>query len=144
MYEHMISLITVLLPIIGAGIGYLVRLQFEKKEKLQEKVNIERREIYQKFINIIVTLADEKKYNSNIKVELNDFCKKYILYASPKVVISISDFISLLNHENKEQISSSYISKLSKIIFEMRKDLGLSNKDIADNGEKLFILLIEK
>jgi hypothetical protein len=35
-----------------------------------------------------------------------------------------------------------HLTKLAKIMYDMRRDLGLSNKQLGGNGEKLFRALI--
>ena len=70
-----------------------------------------------------------------------DFLKEYMLYASPDVVNAFGDYRQYIFKEvyGKERIDTRMqYQKLSKVIMEMREDLGLSNKDIGTFGERTF------
>jgi hypothetical protein len=76
-------------------------------------------------------------------VDSND--KKYILYASPRVINTFSDYFQYLysiNESSNKTESLVHFKKLSRIMIEMRKDLGLSNKNLGKDGVKLFRALI--
>ena len=47
--ETLITLLSIVLPVLGAGIGYLIKSNVEKRRQLLEPVNQERRELYQQF-----------------------------------------------------------------------------------------------
>ena len=141
-----LTLVTIILPIIGGIIGYYINYFFEKQKEINSKVNFERREIYQKFIDLIITLNQD---TSNINMtsfnnDLNNFYKKYVLFASPKVINSFTNFIIIINQENKLQVETAYYKSLTKIIYEMRKDLGLSNSNLGKDGEVLLRAIIFK
>jgi hypothetical protein len=139
-----ITFLTIILPLIGAAVGYFVRQYFDKRKELLGEVNIERRIIYQSFINLIITLFEEiepTNYNK-FRIDLNDFYKKYVLYASPGVISSLSDFIQLINQNDKEHVKQNYFSSLTKIILEMRRDLGLGNKNLGKKGEVILKAII--
>ncbi len=144
MPNQYLTLITISLPIIGGIIGYVIREIFEKKKMLLSSVNIERREVYQKFVNIVVILSEENfgDRSRKFKEELNEFYKKYILYASPNVIIALTDFFELLNHTDKNIVLLNYIPKLNKILFEMRKDLGLKNSNLDLKNDTLLKALL--
>lgn len=139
-------LLTISLPLIGAGIGYLIRYNIEKKKELLNEVTKERRILYQQFVDLVITLFGQvkkgKSNDSKFVEELYEFYKKYILYASPKVINSFSDYFQYLYESNKNNNIGAdlkiHITKLSKIMHDMRKDLGLSNKGLGENGEALF------
>lgn len=42
-----ITVLSITLPLIGAGIGYLIKSNIEKKKELTNEITKERREIYQ-------------------------------------------------------------------------------------------------
>lgn len=139
-----ITLLTIILPLIGGIIGYFINYFFEKHKELNSKVNIERREIYQKFINLIITLTQEsnKINDAAFKKELNDFYKRYVLFASPKVILSFTNFMVIINHKDRLEIENKYYESLTKVIYEMRKDLGLSNSKLGKNGEELLRAIV--
>ena len=106
--------------------------------------------MYQQFIDLIMDLFSGTKtgtQNKNVDLlkKLYGFYKKYILYASPEVINSFSDYFQYLyasTGETERLDHKIHFAKLSRIMLEMRKDLGLSNKDLGKNGENLFRALI--
>ena len=139
--------ITVSLPLIGAAIGYMVKQFIERRKELLSEVNKERRDLYQKFVDLMIEiLTINKSGNVNYEKEtakLYDFYKKYILYASPSVIIAFSDYFQMLYRNESNQDQKSHLKMLSRIMLEMRKDLGLSNRGMGKNGEKLLRALIK-
>ena len=148
--EILIPLLSISLPIFGAGIGFYLKHLIEKRKDLQSQVTSERRELYQQFVNLIIDIFSGVKTGKNqpdtkILNKLYEFYKKYILFASPEVINSFSDYFQYLYFTNTESGNMDYkihFQKLSKIMIEMRKDLGLSNKALGINGERIFRALI--
>ena len=137
------------LPVFGAGVGYLIKTNIEKKKALTNEVTKERREIYQQYVNLMIGFFDHtkvKRKDSDSKMisELFDFYKKYVLYASPSVIKSFSDYFQFLYKNNgKENFDSKKnLNHMTKIMLEMRKDLGLKNKGLGKNGEMLMRALL--
>ena len=128
----------------------MIRQSIEKRKELLNEVTRERRDLYQQFVNLVIDIFSESKTGnkydeSKVIIELYGFYKKYILYASSDVINSFSDcFHSLYNNANNFNVNNTglFISKLCKIMADMRKDLGLSNKQLGNNGEKLLKALI--
>lgn len=89
-------LITILLPIVGGGIGFFLKRYLDKKSELFNENAKERRQAYQDFINIIIDIfagtKDKKQKPFDIS-RLYDFYKKNILFAPPKVVNAFSDYM---------------------------------------------------
>ena len=143
--NSIITILAIILPLIGAGIGFLIKHSIEKKKELTSEITKERREIYQQFVNLIIGLWSDsksgKKSNSNLTQKLYEFYKKYVLYASPEVIIAFSDYFQYLYDTNKtengEFDTKNHLIKLTNIMAEMRKDLGLNNKGLGKNGEML-------
>ena len=93
---------------------------------------------------VIDIFASAKKKEPLSQKELVDklyeFYKKYILYA-------YSDYFQYQfqinsNEEDKDIKLKTQILKLTKIMLEMRTDLGLENKKLGNNGEKIFRALL--
>ncbi len=143
--NSIITILAIVLPLLGAGIGFLFRHSIEKKKELTSEITKERREIYQQFVNLIIGIWSDsksgKKSNSNLTEKLYEFYKKYVLYASPGVIITFSDYFQFLydanRAENAEIDTKNHLIKLTTIMAAMRKDLGLSNKNLGENGEML-------
>ena len=132
--EHYFTIYNLILPILGGFIGYFIKSYIDIKNEKNSKVYIERRDLYQTFVTLILSLNNENNILTiDFKNKLNEFYSKYILYASPKVINSFSDYITLLNSNNEKDISEKHIDNLSKILIDMRKDLGLNNKNLEGN-----------
>jgi hypothetical protein len=140
-------LVTILLPLLGGGIGFLLKRYLDKKRELFNENAKERRQAYQDFVNIIIDIfagtKDKKDKPFDIK-RLYDFYKKNVLFAPPKVVNAFSDYMQYIYgfDSNDPAQSAEHIKKLTEVLKQMRQDLGLSNKDLGPNGEKLMRAII--
>jgi hypothetical protein len=140
-------LVTILLPLLGGGIGFLLKRYLDKKRELFNENAKERRQAYQDFVNIIIDIfagtKDKKDKPFDIK-RLYDFYKKNVLFAPPKVVNAFSDYMQYIYgfDSNDPAQSAEHIKKLTEVLKHMRQDLGLSNKDLGPNGEKLMRAII--
>ena len=111
------------------------------------KITDERRRIYQEFVNIVIDLlvASKKIQSPNqaqLLKKLYEFYKKYVVYASPKVINSFGDYFQYM-YKNPDSTETKTLFKyLSKIMMCMRDDLGLSNKSLGKNGERIFRALL--
>ncbi|WP_422091008.1 hypothetical protein [Tenacibaculum ovolyticum] len=140
-------LITILLPLIGGGVGFLLKRYLDKKREVFNENAKERRQAYQDFIDLIIDLFANSKLKNNKKLDINKlytFYKRNILFAPPKVVNAFSDYMQFLYHydDNDETAKYTQIKKLTKVIKEMRADLGLKNKGLGKNGERLMRAII--
>jgi len=144
--ENYTAIIGLLSTVVGAGIGYCLKYYLDKKKDLVSEITKERREMYQQFVDLIINIlkATRSKKNSDTQQinELHDFFKKNILYASPKVVLSLSKFFGYLYSTKKDTDPRIILKHLTNIIREMRNDLGLSNKGLGQDGEELIKPLI--
>src|SRR5690606_33778269 len=101
--QTVLTIFTILLPLLGAGIGYLFKYNIEKKKELNNELTKQRREIYQKFVDLIInifanTKLNKSNTNANFLKELFEFYKKYVLYASPNVIKAFSDYFQYVYH----------------------------------------------
>jgi hypothetical protein len=139
--NNLITLLSIVLPLAGAGVGYFIKHLIERKRELLSEISKERRAHYQLFVDLFVefTNASGKNENYDVRDALFSFYKKYILYASPEVVRSFGDFIQLLG--NNDLSDQSQVNKalkaMTKVILCMRKDIGLKNRHLGRDGEKI-------
>jgi len=142
-----ITVLTIALPLIGAGIGYLIKSNIEKKKELTNELTKQRREMYQQYVNLVIyifantKLSKNTSNNNNLK-SLFEFYKKYVLFASPNVIQAFSDYFQSLYNPDEAQDYKKSLSLITKIMLEMRKDLGLNNSGLGINGEVLMRALI--
>jgi len=144
------TILTIILPLLGAGIGYLIKYSIEKKKELVNEVTKERRAIYQQYVNLMIGLfanskSNKKSSTDKMLTDLYEFYKKYVLYASPAVIKAYSDYFQYMykQNDNEETDSKKHLQFMTKIMLEMRKDLGLKNKGLGKNGEMLMRALIK-
>ncbi len=145
-----ITISTITLPIIGGAVGYFIKHNIDKKRELLSEVIKERRELYQHFVNLVIDIfsgskTGKKQPDKLLLTKLFDFYKKYVLYASPEVINYFSDYFQYLylaNEETNTLDHNLHFRKLRRIMKAMRADLGLSNKKLGDDGEKIFRALI--
>ncbi|MDR2911937.1 MAG: hypothetical protein LBV38_01345 [Alistipes sp.] len=139
--NNLITLLSIVLPLVGAGIGYLVRHIIEKKRELLSEINKERRAHYQLFVDIFVEFTETTGRNEecNFREKLYSFFRKYLLYASPEVIKSFGDFVQLLGRVDfcTQDQEKNCLKAMTKIILCMRKDIGLKNRFLGRNGEKI-------
>ena len=147
--QTIITILTITLPVLGAGVGYLIKTNIEKKKALTNEVTKERREIYQQYVNLMIGFFDHtkvKRKNSDNQMisELFKFYKKYVLYASPDVIKAFSDYFQFIYTQNTDEDfnTKKNLNFMTKIMLEMRKDLGLKNKGLGKNGEMLMRALL--
>ena len=122
------TLISIILPLIGAGIGYMTKHYIEKRKEIQSEVTKERRTLYQQFINLVIDLFSGIKAGNDIEdsktlTQLYEFYKKYILYASPEVILDFSDFFQIIYKENSGKIPVNHFDKIKKLT----KIMGIGN-----------------
>ncbi|WP_452602368.1 hypothetical protein [Pontimicrobium sp. MEBiC06410] len=89
--------------------------------------------------------VNKKSSTNHMLKELYAFYKKYVLYASPKVIKAFSNYFQLMYNRNEEEEIDTklHLQSMTKIMIEMRKDLGLKNKGLGRNGEMLMRALIK-
>jgi len=134
--------ILVLLPLIGGFLGYFINNILVKKRENELLINKEKRLHYQLFIDLFIDILYQSKLHkplgqSELMKKFYEFQKKHLLYSSPNVINSFSAFwFSIQNEENKAK-PLNLLTGMTKFILTMRADLGLSNKNLGKNGEKL-------
>ena len=145
--ENFISspLLPALLTIMGAIAGYLVNNSLAKKREIELIVNKEKREAYQDFLDLLIdTLAtinkgEEPDQKHLVQVFYN-FQKRYLMYASPEVINAFGEcWERFQNQKNPKDV----LINMTKLILVFRKDLGLSNKGLGENGERLLKSIVK-
>lgn len=138
-----LTLTTIFLPILAGAVGYLYKSSVEKKRELYSEVSRERRAAYQLFVNLVLDIlndTDKKIDNAQHMKKLHEFYKKNILFASPEVALAFGDYMQFVYQVSDKTLQASpmeQFKRLTKVMKVMRTDLGLSNKDLGENGEKL-------
>lgn len=138
------GLITLTFTLIGGVIGYFVKDFLDKKREINSENNKIKREIYKKFTSIILDIFNNSKNNTlvknqdDVKTRLYNFYKDYVLYASPNVINTLSDYMQYIYKNPEGSDTKKMMKGLGKVIGEMRRELGLSNKGLGVSGENVF------
>jgi len=141
-----IPTIIALIGLIGGVIGYLLRYFLDKKKELVSENRKITRRLYQEFVNRVIELfksvKETKEYDDGVAMNqmvdgIYEFYKKYLLYASPKLVRALGDFMQF-NYIKTTKDPKEIMRLLSRVIKTMRSELGLSNKGLGEDGEEIF------
>lgn len=150
MNSQLITILSISLPIIGVIVGYFIKHNIDKKRELNSEIARERRVIYQQYVNLVIGIFANTKTKKNdnqdkIVNDLFEFYKKYILYASPDVIKVFSDYFQFIYHQdtNVNFDTRTHLLHITKIMAEMRRDLGLNNKGLGKNGEVLMRAILK-
>lgn len=142
MKSEYIQLIIAGSSLLGILVGYFIKYILDKNKEAVSENNKIKREIYKKFTSMIFDLfngeVDQKTKNANLKNKMYEFYKDYVIYASPKVINSFSDYMQYL-YKNSDNIDvKKSMHELAKIMSAMRKDLSLSNSGLGKHGINIF------
>ena len=141
-----IPIIIASIGLIGGVIGYLLRYFLDKKKELFSENRKITRELYQEFVNKMIELFKSvkktKEYDNGVAINqmvegIYEFYKKYLLYASPKLVKAFGDFMQF-NYRQTPKDPIEIMRLLGRVIKTMRSELGLSNKGLGKDGEEVF------
>ena len=147
--ENWISIISI---ISGGCIGYLIKYSLDKRTLFSSRNAEIKREIYKDYVNTILKTVNEfqqqdgapsKSQQERLIKELQNFHKKAVLYASPKVLDKFSNMLQHAYREYKDEENGLRTMVLMTAVFkEMRKDIGLSSRGLGSGGIRLLRPLI--
>ena len=137
----LLTLLIALLPIIGIFIGYYINNFLAKKREIELTINKEKREAYEVFLNLLIDIfASTKKgkhiAQSELLERVNEFQKRSLMYASPEVINAFGDCWIALQKQNQDN-PTDLLTNMTEVILAFRRDLGLSNKDLGEKGQRL-------
>lgn len=134
--------------IVGAALGYFVKYRLDKSKEINSENTKVKRDAYKKFVSLIINLfknsgsqpAGATAVGASFKEELYEFYKDYVLYSSPAVINAFGDMMQyIFNQEHGvQQDPKGILQKLSRVMQEMRKELGLSNRGLGHSSERIF------
>ena len=135
--------------LIGGILGYFIKYFLDKKQEIISKNNEIKRKNYKKFVDLVVDVFIANKFSQKSDAEkqkeiagkIDDFYRDYVLYASPDVIHAFASWMQFMFAEKKD--SKKHFLLLSNIIKQMRKELGLSNKNLGKSGEVVFKALLK-
>ncbi len=144
---------TIIVAAISGSAGYFIKDNLDKKRELISEVNMERREVYQQTVDLIINIFANTKSQDSLSIEqqltmitqLYDIYKKNLLYASPEVINAFADFMqhAYQNTGNATPLETkAYLRKLSILLGAMRTDLGLKNDGLGSDQQNLLRVMI--
>lgn len=144
-----------LIGIVGSGVvGYFAKYFLDKKAQFSTKNAEIKRKMYQDFVNLVIDFFDhtkkQKQNDTKVVKKIFSFYRQYVLYASPEVISSFSDLMQYFYRNNIEDQKDNPVAddpqaalkKMTNVFKCMRKDIGLSNNGLGDDGEKLLRAII--
>ncbi len=149
MYTYIITAIFVLvgtiLTILGGFIGYFIKDFLDKKREMNSENIKVKREMYKEFIILLLKVINNNARDTqgnvvpiDIKKEMHKFYEDYLLYSSPFVINAYGDFMQYVYKNPQSMDTKILLGKLANVVKSMRKELGLSNKNLGNNGKKIF------
>ncbi len=145
-----LELLGTIFTVIGAVIGYILRYKYDSRKERNIRNTEVKREMYGRFVSMIIDLfkkGEDFDPENTIHPEfidgLYEFYKDYILYSSPKVINAFGDFMQYTYKHPENSDAKITLGMLANVIKEMRSELGLSNKDLGTNGERIFKAILE-
>jgi hypothetical protein len=128
--------LAVIFTALGVLIGYFVKAFLDKKERINSQLYEKKREAYRTFIGLVIDLFSGKE-TTTIVASFREFYKDCLFFASPKIITLYGDFFQYLYLNPKVDKPFEQMKLITKIIGEMRIEIGLSNKNLGKNSEIL-------
>jgi hypothetical protein len=143
-FDQWIQVITVAAPLIGSGfLGYFAKYYLDKKQEYMSKNAEFKRTAYSEVIDLLLTVMSSDQLGKQLPQKelirrLNSAYGQCILYASPEVINAFGDAMQhMFKNEGENGDPKITMIKITSIFKFMREDIGLSNKLLGDNDEKL-------
>ena len=136
-------LLGTILAALGGLVGYFIKDFLDKKKELSSENIKVKREMYKEFIVLVFKVMNNKDSHGSpspldIKKDLYRFYEDYSLYSSPEVINAFADYMQYIYKNPKSMDTKTILAKLAKVIKSMRREMGLSNRGLGKNGEKIF------
>jgi TM2 domain-containing membrane protein YozV len=135
------ALLTTSTTIIVAVATVVIGKQLEKKREIEHQHRIQKTEIYEKFmLEWFKILSAKGNYPQDKLIRfIEEFSRKIILWGGRKVINKYSMFrkFGLKTAGKQDTVILLYFEQ---VLFEIRKDLGHSNKNIA-KGELISLFI---
>lgn len=127
--------------VASAGLGYLVKYLLDKRTQFVTKNAEVKRGAYLELCELMLDLFSQDKIGKmstkSMLTRLNSFYSKYILYASPSVIVSFGELMQYIYHHSEKLDAGFTMRKMTRVFMGMRKDIGLSNKDLGIDAERI-------
>lgn len=125
---------TIAVAVIGGIVsicGLIASNTFNAMRAREEFHRAKKIELYNELIDIVFDLLDQHRAGELTQQEIQErfdlpfrsFVRKCVFYGSPKVILSLSEFMLAEHVTEKEPIQ-----KMGRVFLAMRSDVGLSNR----------------
>jgi len=135
-----LQIITMILgsSVVATITSKILDLIFQKRGDTILKANMEKRESYKIFTDLIFGILSKAKNPSEIDTKslentLYKFYSVFVLYGSPSTIKKVGCFMQNIFYTelNPDADKLKYFDYLGDILLSMRKDLGLDNKGLS-------------
>lgn len=139
------KLLPIIIPsvstIIGAAIGYFINYVLNKKAEFSSRNADKKREAYQDYVDFVIGFFEDSNLQRD-QVETNKIVygiyKRLILYGSPEVIETYGELFQLFYRNNNGKLDMKLaMGRMTAVFAEMRKDIGLSNKNLGVDGTRM-------
>lgn len=116
-----------ILGLVTLFFGYKWHASANENEKLKDRLNLKKDELYSNFINLYMQLVQKKTEEKDVIEKMREFNEKLTLVGSNKVILTYGDFFQKLQQSKTEEDNINNMRYFGELIITMREDLG--NKD---------------
>ena len=135
--QYAMTLITVSITVIVSVIAVVIGKNTDKKREIQQQQRTQKIEFYQHFLGKWFELLDKFPKEKGIDKKTQDELKKFVIESTPKLILLagkdvIREYIEFRNFSKlpAEQGDYDLLIQFEYLLFEMRKELGHSNKGL--------------
>jgi|LGVF01.1.fsa_nt_gb hypothetical protein len=116
--------ISLIAGLAGGSIPVLIKYLLDKRKETLSAINIEKRKIYREMLDILQDVLDGKKGS---KEKFVQYLNHAWLYSSSEVLSKCYNLMESFPPRGK----GAHTEQIGDILKAMRKDVGLSGKDVA-------------
>lgn len=142
------EILTLVVSVITFLGGYGLNYFFERRKEYKIENAKILREAYLEFVQLIFDILIEKnstkdvvELDKRVRAMMKSFYPKAVLHSSPELIVEFSNYMHS-QYKNKTKTNQEIFDEISKIILKMRREIGLSNRKLGKNGEKVFRALV--
>ncbi|WP_445749946.1 hypothetical protein [Polaribacter sp.] len=114
-----------LLGVIVLGLGYIIKIQYEKIKEIKSQLSEKKYELYLKIYTVFFELVEKKAKNENPakKIEnlISEIKKEMFIYAPDNIV---KKFLEWNNNDNNEKNTLKRLDFFNELLVMIRKDMG--------------------
>lgn len=111
--------------IVSLYLTYKWQSASTENEKLKDKLNFKKEELYTKFIEYYMSLVENPEPNQSVK-KMREFNQQMLLISSNKVLLTYGDMMQTI-YKTEGKDTTKMLRLIGELIVAMREDLGHSD-----------------